>query len=93
MSLDPTDPAINERYLNDLGYDLLNRTRIKLAQDIFKVNTILYSESFNAYDSYAEACMIIGEIDLAIKNYNNSLRLNPQNINAVEMLKKLQKSE
>jgi CubicO group peptidase (beta-lactamase class C family) len=93
MTLDPVDPAINERYLNDLGYDLLNRPRIKLAQDIFKVNTILYSESFNAYDSYAEACMIIGEIDLAIKNYKESLRLNPQNINAVEMLKKLQKSE
>jgi cytochrome c-type biogenesis protein CcmH/NrfG len=48
-----------------------------------------YPESYNAYDSLGEAYMNNGEKDPAIKNYQKSLQLNPKNVNAVEMLKKL----
>ena len=34
---------------------------------------------------------LAGERELAIRNYKKSLELNPQNMNAVEMLKKLEK--
>ena len=87
---DPEDPAINENQLNGLGYRYLGNDKMKIAQDIFKVNMMLYPKSFNVYDSYAEACMKMGETELAIKNYNISLSLNPENSNATEMLKKLQ---
>lgn len=33
--------------------------------------------------------MISGDKELAIKNYEKSLELNPQNTNAVQMLKRL----
>ena len=87
---DSNDPVINENNLNVLGYNFLNQDKIKLAQDIFKVNMTLYPDSFNVYDSYAEACMVMGENDLAILNYNKSLALNPENNNATEMIKKIQ---
>jgi tetratricopeptide (TPR) repeat protein len=90
MQQDPNDPVINENNLNVLGYNFLNQDKTKLAQDIFKVNMTLYPDSFNVYDSYAEACMKTGAIDLAILNYNKSLNLNPENSNAKEMLKELQ---
>ena len=66
---------------------------MKLSQDVFKVNMMLYPDSFKVYESYAKACMKIGETDLAILNYSKSLELNPQNNNAKHMLKELKKSE
>jgi len=92
MKEDPKDPTIGENNLNGLGYRFLGNERTKVAHDIFKINMILYPDSFNVYDSYAEVCMKMGEIDLAIKNYTKSISLNPQNNNAKEMLKELQKS-
>ncbi len=93
MKEDAKNPAVNENNLNNLGYGFLSNDQSKIAQDVLKVNMILYPDSFNVYDSYAEACMKLGEIDLAIKNYKKSLDLNPENNNAVEMLKELQKSK
>jgi cytochrome c-type biogenesis protein CcmH/NrfG len=50
----------------------------------------LHPESWNVYDSLAEAYMNSGEKTLAIQNYQKSLELNPKNNNAAAMLKKLQ---
>lgn len=86
-------PTVTEDYLNNLGYRFLNKDRIKLSQNTFKVNMMLYPDSFKVYDSYAEACMKAGENDLAIKNYSKSLELNPQNNRVKHILKELQKSE
>jgi len=77
LKQDPKNPALSEDSFNNMGYDLLSRTKTKLAQDIFKVNMMLYPNSFNVYDSYTEACMKMSEIDLAIKNYTKSISLNP----------------
>ena len=90
MEQNPNDPTINENNLNSLGYRFFNQAKTKLAQDIFKVNMTLYPESFNVYDSYAEACMKLGGNHLAIKNYNKSISLNPNNNHAKEMVKKIQ---
>lgn len=90
---DPKDPTINENNLNRLGYHFLNNDQMKIAQNVFKVNMILYPNSFNVYDSYAEACMKMGDNGLAIENYKKSLSLNAENNNAKEMLKELQKKK
>ncbi|GJM35444.1 MAG: hypothetical protein DHS20C18_44450 [Saprospiraceae bacterium] len=92
MKQNPNDLSVNEDNLNRLGYRFLSQGKTKLAQDIFKVNMTLYPDSFNVYDSYAEACKEMGEIDLAILYYNKSLSLNPENNNAKEILKELQTS-
>ena len=93
MRLDPKNPAVNEDNLNMIGYDYLYGEKPKLAQDIFRINTLLYPKSSNTYDSYAEACMKNGDLDLAIENYKKSFVLNPQNTNAQEKIKELQKKK
>ncbi len=86
----PDDPAVAEESLNDNGYQLLNQDRGRLAADLFRVNTVLYPESFNVYDSYAEACLKNGDRQLAIENYQKSLKLNPENGNAKRRLAELE---
>jgi Tfp pilus assembly protein PilF len=51
----------------------------------------LYPDSVNVYDSPAEAYMRSGDTKNTIKNYKRSLELDPENDNAREMLKKLEK--
>jgi CubicO group peptidase (beta-lactamase class C family) len=93
LKQDGNDPAVNENNLNELGYRFLGKEKNKVAKDIFEINMMLYPESFNVYDSYAEACMELGENDLAIKNYQKSLSLNPKNDNARNQIEKLEKNK
>ena len=76
-------------HLNLLGYALLQRNRVDDAIKIFKLNVEVYPQAFNTYDSLGEAYMNAGETELAIKNYEKSLELNPQNENAVNQLRTL----
>lgn len=89
LKVNSKDPAAAEGNINSWGYDLLQSGKVKLAKDVFKVNTMLYPKSWNVYDSYAEACMKNGEKELAITNYKKSLQLNPDNKGAIQKLEEL----
>ncbi|HXM14946.1 MAG TPA: hypothetical protein VN933_06865 [Candidatus Eremiobacteraceae bacterium] len=52
-------------------------------------NSEAYPQSYNTYDSLAEAYMDHGDRDLAIQNHRKSLDLNPSNANGAKMLQKL----
>lgn len=82
----PSDQTVSENNLNNIGYQFLNLGKLKWAQDIFKINMMLYPNSSNVYDSYAEACMKLEELDLALENYQKSLSLDPKNTNAENMI-------
>ena len=86
------EPYFDEREFNELGYRLLGQGQMADAIEVFKLGVELYPKSANGYDSLAEACMKNGQNELAIKNYEKSLELNPENQNARDMLKKLRKS-
>ena len=75
--------------LNVLGYQQLNAKHTQEAIALFKLNVEMYPNSFNTYDSLAEAYMEGGDREAAIHNYRKSLALNRNNTNAVSMLKKL----
>jgi CubicO group peptidase (beta-lactamase class C family) len=81
--------VLNEDQVNKLGYWLLGKKRIKESIEVFKMNVEDYPNSSNAYDSLGEAYMLNGDRELSIKNYQRSLELNPDNKNALEMLRKL----
>ena len=72
-----------------LGYGLLHMKKVKEAIEIFKLSVEAYPQSYNTYDSLAEAYMDYGDKELAIKNYRKSLELNPGNANGLKMLKEL----
>jgi pimeloyl-ACP methyl ester carboxylesterase len=78
-----------ETQMNILGYEYLQSGKTKEAIELFKLNVLAYPESANTYDSLGEAYMVNGDTELAIKNYNKSLELDPDNKNAVEKLKQL----
>lgn len=83
----------DEEELNNLGYYLIGLKKIEVAIEIFKLNVDVLPEAFNTYDSLGKAYMINGDKELAILNYEKSLELNPDNANAVEMLKKLKENK
>jgi glyoxylase-like metal-dependent hydrolase (beta-lactamase superfamily II) len=80
-----------EDQLNTLGYELLARSMVEEAIAIFKLNIEAYPKAFNPYDSLGEAYLAAGETELAISNYERSLELNPDNNNAVEVLRTLRR--
>lgn len=81
--------ALHEEQLNIEAYKLLQNDKIEDAIQLFKFIVTLFPQSANAYDSLGEAYMKNGNKEHAIINYTTSLKLNPDNKNAVEMLKKL----
>lgn len=86
---EPDKYNFKESQLNSLGYTFLQGNNLEAAIEIFKLNVESYPESFNVYDSLAEAYMLKGDNTNAIINYEKSLQLNPENTNASDMLKKL----
>jgi ubiquinone/menaquinone biosynthesis C-methylase UbiE len=83
------DYSVKENKTNAYGYRLLAVKRYADAIDILKANADRYPNSANVFDSLAEAYMINGQKDLAIKYYEKSIELNPNNTNAIDMVKKL----
>lgn len=83
------DYYVSEGQLNALGYRLLGMKKVREAIEIFKLNAEAYPHSANVYDSLGEAYMTSGDKELAIRNYQRAVELNPRNANAVEMLKRL----
>ncbi len=79
--------------MNDVGYRLLGNDKITDAIEIFKLNVKEHPDSFNVYDSLGEAYMKNGDNELAIKNYQKSIELNPENENGKKKLEKLQSGE
>ncbi|MBN2091724.1 tetratricopeptide repeat protein [candidate division KSB1 bacterium] len=90
MNSDPQNKLyFNENEFNSLGYRLMGSGKIKDAIEIFKINAEHYPQSANVYDSLGEAYLKSGDTKKAIQNYQKSLKLNPENNSAKEMLKKL----
>jgi len=77
---------IDEEEMNHFGYTFFQAEKFIKAAFIFKLNVEAFPESFNVFDSYAEALLALGYKKQAAKNYEKSLRLNPENKNAQMML-------
>jgi imidazolonepropionase-like amidohydrolase len=72
-----------------LGYGLLRMKKVPDAIEIFKLSVEVYPQSYNTYDSLAEAYMDNGDKERAIRCYQKSIEINPGNTNGIEMLKRL----
>jgi CubicO group peptidase (beta-lactamase class C family) len=78
-----------ESRVNEQGYELLQEKDFPHAIEVFRLNTLVFPRSGNAFDSLGEAYMAAGMNDRAIESYRKSLELDPGNTNAVEVLKTL----
>ena len=70
---------VQESEINNVGYTLIQRKKIKEAIEIFKLNTTEFPNSANAFDSLAEAYFANKNYELSLANYKKSLELNPEN--------------
>jgi CubicO group peptidase (beta-lactamase class C family) len=78
-----------EFVLNMLGYQSLQGGNTDEAIKLFARNVEEFPQSGNVYDSLGEAYAAAGKKELAIENYEKSLKLDPKNDNAKNWLKKL----
>ena len=74
--------------LNRFAYNLLKQHKTAEALQIFKLNTELHY-NWHSMDGYAEGLLHVGDTLNAIKAYQTSLQLNPNNTNAVKMIEQI----
>ncbi len=77
---------VSEDAINIFGYELMNANKMEEALTIFKLNTELYPNGFNTFDSYGECLMKLNKKAEGLKAYKKSLELNPNNDNAETIL-------
>jgi CubicO group peptidase (beta-lactamase class C family) len=82
----------SEKDINAYGYVLMKQMRYKQASAIFKQEVVMYPQSANAYDSFAEASENMGDKQRAINNYKRSLELDTANVAAGYHIKALENS-
>lgn len=87
---------MSEVQINMMGYDyLMQRKKPETAEAIFKANTMLFPNSANVYDSYAETLAANGKlkeavtyyqkaVDMAKKNGDENLNLFTENLKKVK---------
>ncbi len=68
----------SEDELDRYGYQLMNKNKVHEALIVFKLNMERNPDSWNAYDSYAEALKISGQYQEAIKYYKLAKQKAPE---------------
>ena len=85
----PDSVLFKRNTINNLGWETASGGNLSEAIKLFELNILAYPNHYDPWDSYAEAVLMRGEkddIDLAIKNFEKSLELNPDNTNASQRL-------
>lgn len=85
----PDKYLISERQFNSLGYRFLQKNMLPHAITVFRMNVETFPESYNVYDSLAEAYLNMADKYNTIRYYKKSLELNPQNENARDRLERM----
>ena len=72
--------------INTFGYALVAEKKLNDALEIFILNTKIYPNNANAFDSLGECLLLIGRKEEGINAYKKSLELNSKNKNANEII-------
>jgi tetratricopeptide (TPR) repeat protein len=80
-----------EVWIKDIGFKHLKKAEYLAAINVFKSNTDLFRNSYQAYYWLALAHEKNKSYDLALKNYNLSLKLNPSNDLCKDKIKEVNK--
>lgn len=78
-----------ESQINGWGYRFLQQGMAAQAVRLFRANRELFPDSWNAYDSLAEALLATGDEPGAVAMYEKSVALNPENTNGQEALARI----
>jgi hypothetical protein len=78
-----------EAELNNLGYARMREGKTAEALALFRVNTTVYGNSANTWDSLGEALAAAGQSQAAIRAYRQALAIDPDFGSAREALQRL----
>ena len=84
------DEAASEAYLNQQGLALLQRQPSDAAIQLLTLNTQLYPDSANTWDSLGYAWKIKGDADQARTHYRKALAIDPEFASAKAALLELE---
>lgn len=74
---------LDEQEINGMGYEyLMQHQKPKTAEAIFYCNTMLFPNSANCHDSYAEALLANGKAGKAVESYRRAVELGKANNDA-----------
>ncbi|OQY30375.1 MAG: hypothetical protein B6244_00520 [Candidatus Cloacimonetes bacterium 4572_55] len=90
---DPELEIFQEGPMNNLGYQLVGQQRVDDALEVFKLNVEAYPDSWNCYDSLAEAYNLKGNTEKAIEFYSIALEMNPEDPRITGILNNLKNSK
>ena len=79
--------AWTEQPLLEAGQRLLNEKKPAEAAVLFQIDAEKNPQSFRAYFALGEAYFQMKKIDLAVANFERSLRLNPKNYELIQRLR------
>lgn len=82
-----------DRELNTLGYVFLRSNRMQEALLTFQFNTIIYSHSPRAFNSYGEALLLNEDKAGAIRAFKRAIDLDPKHENANRKLQELESED
>ncbi len=87
---DTVNYDFSENVLNSYAYVLLRANRVTEAIKVFQLNTEVYPNSFNVYDSLADAYEKAGNKAMALESCIKALKLDPNNEYEKNRIKGLQ---
>jgi CubicO group peptidase (beta-lactamase class C family) len=96
---DTSTLELSEDEMNSMGYELMGTDNyyhlpddihLDTAIDVFHTNTVLFPQSWNAWDSYGEALRKSSQIPEAVDAYKRSLLLKPDSEGAKKALREMQ---
>jgi tetratricopeptide (TPR) repeat protein len=82
-----------ESRINQIGYYYLTINNLHEANEVFKLNTDLFPDRANVWDSYAESFYLLGRYDEAMVYYAKALELDTNLQSARVMINKLRSTE
>lgn len=103
LKADTVHYQLSEDEMNLIGYDFMGGSnnpnpykfpeehKYQEALETLKINVELFPDSWNAYDSYGEILLQLGQKEAAIKMYKKSVELNPNNKGGQKILEQLLK--
>ena len=80
---------IGEYQINSFGYELIKLNKNEEALSVFILNTKLYPNKFNTFDSLGECLLLLNKKQEGIEAYKKSLELNPENENAKKIISEM----
>lgn len=76
--------------MNTFAYALMSQDRDELAIAVLQINSILFPDVSGIYENLGDAYLKNENIKRAIKSFERSIELNPENTYSQRMLEKLQ---